>query len=230
MSHWKIAFAITAVLLLASSSVYADQVTFNLTQPNAGGLDCCTGPYASVTVDRTSATSATVTFDSLTNGGYIYLLAGAQSADLNINATSFIVDSITATNSLTNFKPWSLAGYGAQNAVDGFGSFNLSIDSFDGFTHSATEMVINLTNNDAGGWASAGDVLLANNNGSTAAMHGFACAVTCDGQTSSAFATGYASNGTEVETPEPATLSWLIGFGAVLAFVLQSRKPIRTSN
>jgi hypothetical protein len=65
---------------------------------------------------------------------------------------------------------------------------------------------------------SAGDVLLANNDGSTTAVHGFACAVTCDGKMSSAYATGYASNGSELETPEPAT-SWFGGFGALLALM-----------
>lgn len=209
------------LLSLGASSASADTLTFDLTAPNLGGLDCCTGPYASVTVDRASNTAATVTFNSLTNGGYIYLMGGAQSTDLNVNAASFTADTISGSTSLSGFLPWSVKGTPGSQNVDGFGIFNLSIDAFDGFGHSATQVVVNLTNT-SGTWASAADVLAANANGSTAAVHGFACAMPgCNGK-SGAYTTGYASNGTEIEVPEPATLSLMSGLG-VLAIAFRRR-------
>lgn len=111
-------------------------------------------------------------------------------------------------------------GHAGTPKCDGFGSFNPSIDAFDGFTHTATEVVVKLTDN-SGTWATAADVLAANVNGSTAAIHGFACSTSGAGCTSStgAYATGYASNGTEIEeVPESSPFfSFLAGAGGLLA-------------
>ena len=214
--------ALAFLLTLGASSAFADIISFNLTTPNVVGLDCCTGPYATVTVNRADANDATVTFDSLTNGGFLYLMAGNSAADLNVNG-AFTLGSATGTNSISGFTPGPYSNGGSGN-VNGFGTFNLNINSFDGFQHSATEIVIGLSNT-TGLWTSASNVLAANGNGSTAAIHGFACSQAGSGCSTStgAFATGYASNGAEV-TPEPTTLPILMAFGGLMALVLRFRK------
>ncbi len=229
--------ALVILLMLGVRPAAADSISFDLTQGNTGGLDCCTGPYANVTITLTSATTATVTFTSLTNGGYIYLMAGNGAIGVNVNATSFTVGGISSTNFLSGFTPGpvtpdcspptpcnSSADYETLNE-DGFGSFNLQLDSFDGFTHSSTTITFTLTNT-GGTWASAADVLADNGEGNDAAIHGFACVTSaqnpCDSSTG-AFATGYASvDGPPV--PEPASIA-LFGSGLMaLAEVIRRRK------
>lgn len=197
MIQQKLSIAMAAIvgLSLGMPRAFGDLVSFDLTNPNAGGLSCCSGPYATVTVNRTSSTEATVTFDSLTSGGFLYLLAGHAAADLNVNASTFTA-SFLGTNSLAGFTPGPYSNGGSGN-VSSFGTFNLEVDSHGGFTNSATEIVIHLS--DASGtWGSASDVLAANNDGSTAAIHGFACAEPGCSSSSGAYNTGFASNGSAV--------------------------------
>lgn len=214
-------FAIVLLMLtIGASQASADTTTITLGTGNSGGLDCCTGPYATVTITTTSSTTATVTFNSLTNGGFTYLLAGNSAADLNVNATAFTVGTITGSNSLSGFTPGPFTNAGAGTA-DGFGTFNLNIDSFDGFGHSSTTISFTLTDT-SGTWSSASNVLVGNAGNNTAAIHGFACATPCNGSTSTAFATGFASNGNPV--PEPASML-LFGSGLVALGIKLRRKP-----
>jgi len=158
-----------------------------------------------VLVNRTSTTTATITFTSLTNSGNIYLLGGAGSVAVNVNAASFTLGPITGSNAGTGFTPgdWSDGGSGNE---DGFGSFNQTIDSFDGYTHSSNSISFSLTDT-SGTWASAMAVLLANSGGSLAAAHIF---VTTDPANASngALATGYAANGT---VPDGGSTVLLLG-------------------
>jgi hypothetical protein len=219
-----VAAVILALVAFNPTLASADSTTYTLTTGNPGGLGCCTGPYATVTVTLTSSTTATVTFDSLTNGGYTYLMAGAQAADVNVNAGTFTFSGLSGTNSLSGFTPGPLSSGGSGN-VNGFGNFNQTFDSFDGFTHSSTEITFTLTDT-SGTWSSASNVLDANTNGSVAAIHGFACAdtpTTCN-STTGAFATGYASNGAEA-VPEPGMLAMLFaGLVPVGRFVYKFRR------
>ena len=84
--------------------------------------------------------------------------------------------------------------------MSSFGLFNLEVDSHGGFTNSATEIVIHLTDV-SGTWGSAGDVLAANSDGSTAAIHGFACAEPGCSSSGGAVNTGFASNRSAVSEP-----------------------------
>jgi hypothetical protein len=209
-------FALAGCLsLVCAFQTKADTTTITISNPNTA-IACCTGPYATVDINRTSTTTATITFSSLTNGGYIYLMGDGGTADLNVNGT-YSLGAVTESNSVSNlFTPTYLSNTPGQ--VDGFGQFNLSLNNTDGFTDSATSISFTLTATGATTWGSAADVLVANSGGSTVAIHAFACAVPGCSTTSGAFATGFAANGSQV--PEPVSMllfgSGLVAIGAKL--------------
>src|SRR5438046_426259 len=93
----SLAASVVLGLTFAAGTAYADTFSFLLTTGNLGPT--VTGPFAEVTVNRTSSTTATITFHSLTNGGYTYLMGDGGSAALNVNATSFTASNISGTNS-----------------------------------------------------------------------------------------------------------------------------------
>src|ERR1043166_3231588 len=181
------AFALTALrrlavsaafgLSLASQIVSADTITFQITD---GDLKAYQGAYADVTVTLTSSTEATIEFTSLSGssancgaaGGY-YLMGDGGSVAVNVNADSFTVSDISGTNSLTGFSPWALVSTSSGNE-DGLGTYNLKINSFDGWTHSTDTITFTLTDS-SGTWASASDRLAANSKGYDAAIHFFPC-------------------------------------------------------
>ena len=65
---FALVLAIALTLTFGIQSASADTL-YTISIGNAGGLGCCTGPYATSNVHLVDATHATVTFDSLTNGG-----------------------------------------------------------------------------------------------------------------------------------------------------------------
>jgi hypothetical protein len=225
------ASVVGAAALLAGSmlapSAWAD-TTFNLFAGNSA-ISGFPGPYATVTVHLIDATHATVTFDSLTGtggscpaGGCLYLFGDGGSVAVNVNATSFTLGAVTGSNSATGFTPgpWSSGGSGNE---DGFGSFNQTINSFDGYTHSSTEIIVPLTDN-SGTWASASSVLTPNAAGNEAAAHIFVCSGTgtnCNASVD-ALATGFAS------TPGPILGGGLPGLvaacGGLLALARRRRQ------
>jgi hypothetical protein len=102
-----------------------------------------------------STTAASVTFTSLTHGGYLYLLGGQGAADLNVNGPYTLGPVIEAI---------ALSGFGASfdanvpGKVSSFGKFDLSLNNSDGFHDSATSLGFTL--NDTGApWSSAAGVL-----------------------------------------------------------------------
>lgn len=203
-----VGFAVLTLLLTRGApNAAADTSSFCLSVPNTA-ISGYTGPYVCVLVDLTSSTTATITFTSQTDGS-TFLMGDGSSVGLNVNATSFTY-SASGTNSLSGFTPGPYTNGGSGNVSD-FGVFNLTVNDFDGFTHSADEVVVSLTNT-SGTWASASEVLIGNAGGNTAVAHIFICGDADTNCTVSggALATGYASNGTQV--PEPATLT-LLGTG-----------------
>ena len=85
-------------------SAKADLFTSEINTPN-DAISPFTGPYATVDVNLTSATTASITFTSLVQGGNIYLFGGVNAVDLNVNASSFTVGAITGSNAGTGFTP-----------------------------------------------------------------------------------------------------------------------------
>jgi len=191
-------------LLMYPVSSKADTITYNLTTFNLemGGGNYM-GPYVSVEVNRTSSTTAAITFTSLTNGGYIYLMGDGSSAGVNVNATSFTITGISGTTVGTGFVAPSLTNpLGIQN-VDSYGSFNGIIDNDDGFKKAVGAITFTLTDT-SGTWVSADDVLINNTDGHMIVAHIMPTTPPAN-QTNGAPATGYAD--TPVTTvPEPGIL------------------------
>lgn len=216
-----------ALAALAAAPASADIISFDLTTPNPA-ISGFTGPYEHVEVNRTSATTATITFTSLTNlAGNTFLMGGAGAAGVNVNATSWTISGITGSNSFAGFTPGPFSDGGSGNE-DGFGSFNQTIDDFDGYTHSVTSLSFLLTDT-SGTWADASSVLTANADGNLAAAHVFVCDNPClvgNQALATGFASGSSSGGGGASTggniPEPATVA-LLGLGMLGMGI--SRKP-----
>src|ERR1041384_4392668 len=91
---------LVAASLALGTSARADSISFTLDQINIPGY---TGPFASVDVNRTSTTEATITFTGLSNGGTNYLLIDGGIAAVQVNGT-FTTSCCTFTQAGTNFN------------------------------------------------------------------------------------------------------------------------------
>ena len=197
--------ALSLLMAVNASAVPISTDAFDLGVPNSG-ISAYPGPYASVTIDLNTATTATITFQALTTGGYDYYFGSAQMADVNVNAADFSSD----------------VTFAADKNADGFGKFNFTYDGPDGAGNWLTTFSFDLTNL-SGTWADAADVLTPNASGWTAAAHIFVLTAGAP-QTDGAIVTGFAANGAPPQVPEPGTIL-LLGSG-LLALAIYRRKRV----
>jgi VPDSG-CTERM motif len=200
-----IAALLIAVACVGLQQAKGDLINYTITigNPAASGY---AAPYATVTVNRTSSTAATITFTSLTANGNIYLFGSKASVAVNVNAFSWKLGTITGSNSGTGFTPGIYSNGGSGN-VAGFGVLNQTINSFGGYKQSSSTISFTLTNT-SGSWSSAGQVLKANAKGYFAAVHIFVTASPANAK-NGALVTGFAANG--VGVPDGGATVMLLG-------------------
>ena len=227
MSRGFIGFSIAAAIMalaLVAPAAQADVFTSPLNVPNSA-LSSVPGPYGTVTITTTSATTATVLFAA--NPGFLF--GAAQAFDLNVNAATFTETGVVLTGaSGAGFNPPSCTmGGGAcpagSNTVDGFGVFNLTNDLFDGFTNAASQVQFTLTNT-SGTWANAASVITPNASGNDAAAHIFACATTPCTTAGGVIVTGFATEG-PVSVSSPGALA-LLGAGLAALGLTRRRRSV----
>jgi hypothetical protein len=213
-----IAAVLIAIAGLGLQQAKADTFTYSISNPNSA-LSVFSGPYATVSVNRTSTTMATITFTSLTHAGNIYLFGDGSSVAVNVNATTWSVSGISGTNAGTGFTPGPITNGGSGN-VDGFGVLNQTFNSFDGYTHSSDSISFTLTNT-SGTWATASSVLVANSQGTIVGAHIFVTTSPANAS-NSALVTGFAANGGSTNVPDGGTTVML--FGAALGALGMARR------
>ena len=224
----KWACAIGLCLAMAPFAA-ADMYTEDLSIVGAG-LSCspaCTGPYVSMTVDRTSPTIATITFDALSNSTYQYLIGDdGQALALEVNATSASVSGISATQlpgftSISYSPVYSFTPPGT--GYDSLGYFNVLLDGTGaGYNTAATSISFTLTDN-SGTWASVFDVLTSKGNdyGYAVGVHTYVCP---DSSCATTDETTSGSVGAPPAVPEAASLPLLAtGLAGLWLTVLRKR-------
>ena len=206
-------FGLVGLLALSTSSAWADIETYSLSIGNSG-INGTPGPYATVTVDRTSSTTATLTFDALSG---FFFTGGAAAVGANF-ASAVTVGTITGTPS----QAYTASG---SQQFDGFGDQNTTINAPNGaFSKRSSEISFTVTLN-SGTWTTVADLLTNNSDGHQVAADIGVCNAGCTAFSSTGYATAD-GGGTISQVPEPTMISVLTGLGGLLAFIaFRVRRP-----
>ncbi len=208
---------ILAAAFLAGTVPPASALILPLSVANIGFA----GPYGTVTIDWIDTLHARITYDSSIVGSNIFLFGDGGSVGLNFNGGVLVdFNAVTASNAGTGFTPGPFTNGGAGNQ-DGFGSFNFTMNDFDGFSHSADHISFIATNT-SGTWADENQILTPNADGYLASAHVFYTSYPAN-ETNGAIATGFAANGDLTTVPEPASL-FTLGSGLLGVALLQLRR------
>jgi hypothetical protein len=225
-SKFGFAFASAIPFALLAASASADVITYDLTTTQLGvAVPPYVGPFVEVDVNRTSSTTANITFKSLTDAsGYTYLFRSQQAAGVEVNATSWTVSNIMAFNTLGPPFTGPIPSNGGSGNEDGYGSFNQTISLADGFKGSANDISFILTDT-SGTWASASQVLTNNGGQPIAAEIGAYNAALNFGDFT---ATGFSGDARVIPqgpplVPEPGSLA-LLGTGLAALGLIWRRK------
>lgn len=227
--NWKKAFgAFFVTLALCSASVpaaSADTLNGTIFLGNSA-LSGYPVPFATVVIDLTDATHATVTYTGLvqTDGTstYHYYFGGVDAIGFNVNATnySYIVSGTCSPVAGGTCGPLDPSNPDGKWSHGDFGSaLNIGITANDGYTDTFSVIVLSLTNLD-GTWANAADVRLFNSLNFWAGAHIFVCpeSETNANCTNGSLppgvvaVTGFAVGAATPSVPEPGSLA-LLGSG-----------------
>jgi VPDSG-CTERM motif len=201
----KIKYLAAALIAIAGFGLQQAKATTTYTLGSGNSaLSGYPAPYGTVTVNLVGNT-ATITFTAANTGAFQYLFGDGSTVAMNVNGP-FTFGSVTGTH-LPGFGFHSGEGYsnGGAGSADGFGIFNLTINSSDGYTRSSNSVTVTIT----GSWANDASVLTANSDGFTVAAHIYVAAYPADAQ-AGALATGFASNGGG-RVPDGGTTVMLLG-------------------
>src|SRR5262245_18581587 len=109
-------------------------------------------PYGTVQINQ-NGNDATITFLSNTsqpNNAYLFGDGGSVGFNFNSTSVSLVggIPGITSENSLPNGGGFSAPIFtlGGAGNEDGFGSFNWTLNNFDGFTHAVTKIEFTVHN------------------------------------------------------------------------------------
>jgi hypothetical protein len=186
--------------------------TYSITVGNSA-VSPYPAPYGSASVTLVGNT-ATITFTAANTAAYQYLFGDGGSVAVNVNG-AFTLGAITGTH-LPGFSATTYSNGGAGNE-DGLGSFNLSINSDDGYTESSNSITFTLT----GTWADDAHVLTANSQGFSVAAHIFVAAFPAD-PNAGALATGFAGDGLGT-VPDGGSTVLLLGVALIGVALVRGR-------
>jgi len=124
------------------------------------------GPYATAEIDLTSSTTANIIFTGLTSPGSPFDKFGIGNPALNVNGTGFTVSNVKEDGV-------SISDSTSSGNEDGFGSFNLIVDTSNNGSSSYLQKVSFTLTDSTADWLTATSVVTGNDQGSLLASHVF---------------------------------------------------------